>query len=374
LQTPTRNAYWYGKRLTEYHMNLEQSYGVEKRSVVNRLALGGGVLHGLTVEPDGGDLLVQPGVALDYNGSEIVVPRPISVSSDELANVGPDAVVIVERRDKPDQPTATYADSYTAETREMYDLVREESRVEIIEVDTTRHSSLRCSHPWTEDPGDIWSALHEANEDRLSPQVPGRPTAVVLASVTPAGDVDNTVRRLIPASDLLLEIAMCHWWSLVELWERVGGIQTNLQEEQAAVLRYRAGDDQNGHPGHPLDRVLVVRSHAGGRDVTFRVRGGRQVGQVHDGAGWVREFTRPTDNEGYAATRWRLGRQEGLQSVEAFSGYGSTVEFRAIADEKEPKRQALLNELEALVNRGEDAFEHFIREGREHEREEEHED
>ncbi|SRR6266540_719788 len=77
LATPTRNKYFYGKLMDAFHFELEQFYGVRKRSVLNRLALGHGVLCGLQVAPtgDGKQIVVGPGICLDGLGREIIVPE-----------------------------------------------------------------------------------------------------------------------------------------------------------------------------------------------------------------------------------------------------------------------------------------------------------
>src|ERR1051326_8233281 len=76
LATPTRNRYFYGKLLDTFHFELEQNYGNRKRWLLNRLTLGSGVVCGLSVAitNDGKSVLVQPGVAIDQLGREIVVP------------------------------------------------------------------------------------------------------------------------------------------------------------------------------------------------------------------------------------------------------------------------------------------------------------
>ncbi len=76
LQTPTRNRYFYGKLLSTENLELEQQYFNRKRWLLNRLALGAGVLRGLDVvaTTDGTRLRVTTGVALDGLGREIIVP------------------------------------------------------------------------------------------------------------------------------------------------------------------------------------------------------------------------------------------------------------------------------------------------------------
>lgn len=75
LHAPKRNKYFYGKLLDVAHMQLEQCYGIDKRRMINRLALGPGVLCGLEVTA-GADhtVCLSPGVAVDGRGREIIVP------------------------------------------------------------------------------------------------------------------------------------------------------------------------------------------------------------------------------------------------------------------------------------------------------------
>ncbi|WP_341890350.1 hypothetical protein [Variovorax sp. YR752] len=74
LAAPRRNQYFYGKRMDVQHFRMEQDYGRLKQALMNRLTLGKGVLCGLRVTIDDGRLCVEPGVAVDGLGREIVVP------------------------------------------------------------------------------------------------------------------------------------------------------------------------------------------------------------------------------------------------------------------------------------------------------------
>ena len=74
LTAPRRNNYYYAKMLDVLHFQMEQTYGREMRWLGNRLALGSGVLCGLDVTVEDGQLCVSPGVAIDSLGREIVVP------------------------------------------------------------------------------------------------------------------------------------------------------------------------------------------------------------------------------------------------------------------------------------------------------------
>ncbi len=75
LVAPRRNHFFYGKRMDVQHFRMEQDYGRLKQSMINRLTLGKGVVCGLRVSlDDAGRIQVDPGVAIDGLGREIVVP------------------------------------------------------------------------------------------------------------------------------------------------------------------------------------------------------------------------------------------------------------------------------------------------------------
>jgi len=74
LQAPRRNQFFYGKRMDVQHFRMEQDYGKLKQWLLNRLSLGKGVMCGLKVTVDGDRICVDPGVAIDGLGREIVVP------------------------------------------------------------------------------------------------------------------------------------------------------------------------------------------------------------------------------------------------------------------------------------------------------------
>jgi hypothetical protein len=90
LHTPLRNRYFYGQLLGVENFELETSYAIGQRRLLNRLVLGCGVVCGLGVEvaDDGVRLRVAPGVAIDRWGQEIVVPDRtgwINIPADVMA-------------------------------------------------------------------------------------------------------------------------------------------------------------------------------------------------------------------------------------------------------------------------------------------------
>jgi hypothetical protein len=78
LRSLDRNNYFYGKLLDVFHLEMEQEYFNSKRWLLNRLVTGPGVVCGLRVElTDGGkSVVIQPGLAIDRCGREIIVPNP----------------------------------------------------------------------------------------------------------------------------------------------------------------------------------------------------------------------------------------------------------------------------------------------------------
>jgi hypothetical protein len=87
LSTPARNNYFYGKLLDEQHFKMEQRYFNAKRWMLNRLAVGGGVLCGLhlTVGSDG-KMTMAPGAAIDGLGREILVPAATPIDPRKLTD------------------------------------------------------------------------------------------------------------------------------------------------------------------------------------------------------------------------------------------------------------------------------------------------
>lgn len=73
-----RNRYFYGKLLTVRDFEIEQRYARHKSQLLNRLTFGAGVVCGLGVAAsDDSTLLIESGMALDYQGRMIVLEHPL---------------------------------------------------------------------------------------------------------------------------------------------------------------------------------------------------------------------------------------------------------------------------------------------------------
>jgi hypothetical protein len=86
LATPQRNNYFYGKLMDARHFQMEQSYGDRKRWLLNRLGLGEGILCGLDMTPEDGKVRLNPGVAIDALGREIIVPEAVCIDPWQLTD------------------------------------------------------------------------------------------------------------------------------------------------------------------------------------------------------------------------------------------------------------------------------------------------
>lgn len=81
----TRNHYFYGKLLTVRDFEEEQKYFNDKRRLTNLLLHGPGVVAGLDiVKIDDKTISVEAGLAVDYQGREIIVPESITCRLDIL--------------------------------------------------------------------------------------------------------------------------------------------------------------------------------------------------------------------------------------------------------------------------------------------------
>jgi len=86
---PERNNFFYGKLMDVTQFEKEQRYFNHKRMLLNRLVLGGGVACGLKLDVDSqatGKVRIEPGVAIDGLGREIVVPGALSIDPHQLTD------------------------------------------------------------------------------------------------------------------------------------------------------------------------------------------------------------------------------------------------------------------------------------------------
>lgn len=89
LASPERNHFFYGKLMDAEQFQKDQDYFNNKCSLVNRFVLGSGVVCGLNIIQDTeaeGMLRIEPGLAIDGSGHEIVVSEPVLMDPRQPTN------------------------------------------------------------------------------------------------------------------------------------------------------------------------------------------------------------------------------------------------------------------------------------------------
>lgn len=90
----TRNRYFYGKLLTVRDFEIEQRYFNDKRRMTNRLAVGTGILSGLdVVAVNDRTISIDPGIAIDSFGREIIVSLPAMHMLSDLEGFDSDKIL-----------------------------------------------------------------------------------------------------------------------------------------------------------------------------------------------------------------------------------------------------------------------------------------
>ena len=79
LQPFKRNNYFQGQLLSAKDFQDEQEYFREKRRLQNRCLHGWGIICGLNVSLQPNEVRVKPGLALDCQGNDIVVPGIVNI-------------------------------------------------------------------------------------------------------------------------------------------------------------------------------------------------------------------------------------------------------------------------------------------------------
>jgi hypothetical protein len=207
------------------HWRAEQRYHRTARELLTRLAIGSGVLCGLTVASSGhGTLVVTRGVAVDGNGLVIIAPNDFEVDPTHLTDyhgrptgepitTGAVTVSLCHRECGIDQ-VALPAESCNGEPGCVPGMVREGFTAVVISGETRREGL----------PEEFCEALHRADAtgdgrdlrkllDRLAPRGCGCGTDCVPLAVvryTEAGaELDVGVRTVIRSNRELLDLILC---------------------------------------------------------------------------------------------------------------------------------------------------------------------
>ena len=326
LAAPERNRFFYGKLMDVAQFEKEQSYFRRQQWLVNRLALGSGVLAGLNLSPGSapGRVKLDAGAALDGAGRLIVVPQPFEIDAHQATDAtgapsGPPqnaglmliSIAYAEGTADPVPVMTPHCDA----PGECAPSTAVEGCVVLVRPDPGPSANYGCQLAKVPPPPD--PSLLKLLVTGASAAFPALPAdcSVPLGRVNLGdGSVDAFTERTIVFSNPAL------WQVVVCLAQQAGAIQ-------GAVLRYVSGDNQAGSVSKPLASPLVVQLvDVGGNPVA-----GAMV-QFQPAAGTVNPASIATDKTGTAQTTWTLGTAAGNQTMTAGAvGSVLTVTFRAQA-------------------------------------------
>lgn len=337
LAAPERTNYVYGLLLDEVRLKKETLYFNQKRWMLNRLVVGTGVICGLNVAPDAQNpnmILVQPGIALDGLGREIVVPGPDPVSINPLQLTDDNGNPSGNAQQGVVEICLVYAEALADPVPMLVLDCEHPGKCACSTVRETFHLLVRqadLASPATP-PNTLGAfplppngALQGLLSARISTGCAAPPTdpSVSLARITLGPN--NTILTVDPtASRLLVYDNPLLYQLILSLSESVS------QLGQGLFLRYVSGDDQSAKAGNNLQPLVVELLDIKGQPVN-----GVLV-QFQPTAGSVSNSTVNTgaigQQPGQAQVIWTLGPNPGRQQVTA-SAVGSvfSVTFKATA-------------------------------------------
>ncbi|HEY7050895.1 MAG TPA: carboxypeptidase-like regulatory domain-containing protein [Mycobacterium sp.] len=348
LQEPTRNKYFYGKLLDVSHMQLEQCYGIEKRRLLNRLALGPGVVCGLgvTLGTDG-KICISPGVAIDGNGREIVVPVPISKDpaepTDELGcGCGGDPIegqstIYLCYTECDAEPVPAYVSECDGVPSKAHSKTVERYRVIVRPgVPDAKPPALTAEQrdaifP-TSPPADFDRRVAAEQTLAITCDAPSDTSCVVLATVTlPTDEAPQTIvdpysyRAEVFSNTVLFEL-------IAALAERVDACCAAMHP--AEDIDVKSGDGQPGEVSTTLANpveLLVTDSSSqpvGGANVALTTTDGELS---LDNSAFSTSLTTTSGADGVVEVYWRLGPNAGDQWFTATLDGGGSATARARA-------------------------------------------
>ena len=93
-----RVNYFHGQVLSAKDLQDEQAYFLKKHRLINRCRYGWGIVCGLNVSLHHNAVRVEPGLALDCQGNEIVVPGVVDIPLPESES---SKYIVIEYTEKP---------------------------------------------------------------------------------------------------------------------------------------------------------------------------------------------------------------------------------------------------------------------------------
>ncbi len=319
-----RNHYFYGKLLAVPQLLKEARFLNEVRWLVNRLAVGPGVLVGLDVVADteqAGQAIIQPGALLDFAGREVVSAEPIIVDPHQPT-------------DDQGAPAGAPLTSGTVELRIGYAEVKADAVPALVpecppagacEHDTIRVVPRVLVRPAGAPPPPPAPVPFPADPDALQQWLTAQ---VAQAPLAPPADPSVLLARIDLQTPLKIDTAtgrplVCGLPRLFAMLVALAG------QARGPLLRYVSGDGQTATAGKALAAPLVVEAVDGAGapvpDVTV-------VFEAQAGQGSATPAQATTDGQGRAQTQWKLGAGAGPMQLTAKAlAAAFTVTFRATA-------------------------------------------
>lgn len=215
LNTFERNNFFYGKLMTVRDFELEQSYFIGKKKLLNRFLHGWGVICGLEVVPHEcpKKVVLKPGIALDCYGNEIVVPREVEIDlaeeNEEIPQEGKTVYICIKYLECDVAPVPVLINECSCDDTAMKSSIKRE-RFEYKILQDEPEKSLILEFP------DIpcEEILKQLITESLDPCPDCEDGCVVLAGVTftsdtavSADNIDNvTYRELVLSNKKLLSL------------------------------------------------------------------------------------------------------------------------------------------------------------------------
>jgi hypothetical protein len=324
LAAPERNRYFYGLLMDADRFQKDQDYFNQKRFLLNRFVTGGGVVCGLGLAYDAtaSTLTLTPGIAIDLEGREIIVPAATPI----------DITHLTDAQGNPAGPVP-------AGSTIIISLAYSEQKIDAVPVLVPD-----CDNP----NGCAPSAIEEGFTILVRiaagspPAIPGcvfgsfpLPPGVLqtdIAKQIAAGydpvPVDPSIplgRLTLPSGPLDAASDRPVVYDNVLLYQLIVCLAAQVSKLGAVTLTYVSGDNQSARAGTPLGNPLVVALVDGsGNPVTG---GSPPQFTVTSGGGSVSAVT--SAGPGQYQTTWTIGSSSS-QTVTVQSAQSSlTITFHA---------------------------------------------
>jgi hypothetical protein len=321
-----RTNFFYGLLMDADRFQKDHAFFNGKRWLLNRVAVGSGVLCGLDVRLAAGPStkwIIDPGIAIDALGREVVVAEshafdPFQPTDSQGRPAGAPLTagtveVCLAYSEIPTDLVPVLVPDCDGMGECAPSTIREGFTV-IVRAAAAAAAPAGCALPFPVPPE---PGLHDLLAKRLNKGCPQPPpdSAIAIARIDLASKAVDTVagRPLVYSNRLLYELIVC-------LAQHVGSAGNR-------ILRYVSGDGQSGPASSALPKDLVVELVDA---LNVPVAGETVQFTVAPGGGGVVPASAVTAANGRASTTLTLGPATGDQQVTAAAvGTGFTVTFHA---------------------------------------------